>query len=393
LPWVYFPYLVHVIGPDRFGEIALATAIVQYIIYIVDYGYNFTAPRSIALLRGQPGKINEYVSAMFINRLLLFCFSIFILSVCTIIGLIPKNLIGLVLITTAGVLGYIFMPMFLFQGFEKMDQFSVILIGSKIATAISIFIFIRVPHDYILYVCILTGTQLVGGVLSFKLLVSSFEIHYVSVRYMQIKEHLRNGLSIVLSVGTINVFSASTTLILSMFASNSIVGSYAAGEKVIRAIQSLLAPIYRTLQPHAAKLSVASKKQAYLFIIRAIGTVLPGMIVCGALLYFGADIITRILFSISFVQTPQTIRILSVVPIIAGVSSILMNVFLLGWGFNALWSKIMSFTGCAGIIISFILAGYFGLQHKGIAMSIVFVETCILIMSGIKFYNVMQNEK
>jgi hypothetical protein len=70
-----------------------------------------------------------------------------------------------------------------------------------------------------------------------------------------------------------------------------------------------------------------------------------------------------------------------------------MNVFLLGWGFNALWSKIMSFTGCAGIIISFILAGYFGLQHKGIAMSIVFVETCILIMSGIKFYNVMQNEK
>ena len=268
LPWVYFPYLVHVIGPDRFGEIALATAIVQYIIYIVDYGYNFTAPRSIALLRGQHDKMNEYVSALFINRLLLFCFSIFVLSVCIILGLIPENLVGLVLITAAGVLGYIFMPMFLFQGFEQMDRFSWILIGSKIVTAISIFIFIRVPYDYILYACILTGIQLVGGVLSIKLLMSSFEIHYASVTYTQIKEHLRNGISIVLSVGTINVFSASTTLILSMFASNSIVGSYAAGEKVIRAIQNLLAPIYRYFAATCGEI-ICRIKEANIFIYYA----------------------------------------------------------------------------------------------------------------------------
>lgn len=41
------PYLLRVLGPERFGAVAFMQSIVGYIVLIVDYGFNLTAPRAI----------------------------------------------------------------------------------------------------------------------------------------------------------------------------------------------------------------------------------------------------------------------------------------------------------------------------------------------------------
>jgi len=117
------------------------------------------------------------------------------------------------------------------------------------------------------------------------------------------------------------------------------------------------------------------------------------MIAISILLYFFADEITRLLFSDRFAQTPQTIRILSIVPAITGASAILMNVFLIGCGYVRIWSKIVIGTGWTGVALSFILTGYYNLQHIGAALAFVIVETSIIIPATILFFKEIRDEK
>ena len=62
LPLIYLPYLVRVIGPDKFGAIAFAQAIVLYFSLITNLGTNLYAPREIAINKGDYVKISNIVS-------------------------------------------------------------------------------------------------------------------------------------------------------------------------------------------------------------------------------------------------------------------------------------------------------------------------------------------
>ena len=48
ISFITLPYLLHVLGPEKFGAIAFAQTIITYGNLLADYGFNLTAPRDIA---------------------------------------------------------------------------------------------------------------------------------------------------------------------------------------------------------------------------------------------------------------------------------------------------------------------------------------------------------
>lgn len=52
LPLVTFPYLVRVLGPSNFGVLAFSFAVVAYGVLLADYGFNLSASKRIAEIRG-----------------------------------------------------------------------------------------------------------------------------------------------------------------------------------------------------------------------------------------------------------------------------------------------------------------------------------------------------
>lgn len=49
LPLLTLPYLVRVVGVDKFGVLSLATVVIAFFIVVTDYGFNYTATREISL--------------------------------------------------------------------------------------------------------------------------------------------------------------------------------------------------------------------------------------------------------------------------------------------------------------------------------------------------------
>ena len=68
LPWFTFPYLLRVLGVEKFGAIAFAQAFVSYFLVVTEYGFNFTATREISIHREDQLKLSQIFTATMLAK-------------------------------------------------------------------------------------------------------------------------------------------------------------------------------------------------------------------------------------------------------------------------------------------------------------------------------------
>ncbi|WP_252718899.1 oligosaccharide flippase family protein [Acinetobacter sp. TUM15509] len=150
LPLLTLPYLVRVLGAEKFCLLAFATAIVGYFIVLTDYGFNFTATREISLNKEYKEKLNEIFSSVMIIKSVLFFVSLIILTLLIIFFQKFNVDPWLYYLTFGTVLGQILFPVWFFQGVEQMRYITVINIVSKVFFTIAIFVLVKHSSDYLL---------------------------------------------------------------------------------------------------------------------------------------------------------------------------------------------------------------------------------------------------
>lgn len=283
LPLLTLPYLVRVLGADKFGTLALATAIVGYFIVITDYGFNYTATREVSLYRENPEKLNEIFSSVMIIKSILLLISLLVLVLLTIFFDRFSSDPLLYFLTFGIVFGQVLFPIWFFQGVEKMKYITIINIVSKVCFTLAIFILVKHSSDYHLVPLLTSLGAIFAGIYSLYLIYKKFNIRFSFQKISTIKSYLKGGSHLFFTSALSNLLTSSGVIVLSFVASTSIVGYYSAIEKLFRAVVGLFSPITQALYPISCN-KVNQKETAKKYIQKLI------LVIGGLALFVGISV-------------------------------------------------------------------------------------------------------
>lgn len=231
IPAITVPYLVRILGYEKFGLISFAQAFTQYFIVLIDYSFNFTATRQISIHKDNPVKISAIFNAVLFARFLFFLLS-FTTMMLIMLGVEKfRNDWPLYMLNSITLIGSALFPMFFFQGTEKMKYIFFCNLLMLFFTA-ALFVFIKSESHYLRVPLITSMGSVAVGLLGLWIVFSHFKINFSIPSLQEIFFQLREGWQIFLSNLSVTLFANSKIVALGFFAGNRITGCYAVAEKM-----------------------------------------------------------------------------------------------------------------------------------------------------------------
>jgi len=384
LPLITLPYLVRVLGPEKFGLIAFSQAFIGYFMILTDYGFNLSATRDISINRDDKEKVSEIFSSVMIIKLTLMIISLILMSI--IIFSFEKFRKDWIIyyLTFGTVVGQVLFPIWFFQGMEKMKYITFLNILAKVIFTVAIFIFVKEASDY-LYVPLLNSLGfIIAGILGLWIVFRDFEVGFKFVSLEELERQLKEGWYVFISTVAISLYTISNTFILGLFTNNATVGYYAAAEKIVKAIQGLLGPVSQTIYPYISKLMNESVKLGIKFIRKV--TVIIGVISFGLslILFIFAELVINILLGPKYHESVVVLKILAFLPFIIALSNIFGIQTMLTLNYKKEFSSILILASIINIILALIMVPI--LKHIGISLSVLLSEIFVTF-SMIYFLN------
>ena len=251
----------------------------------------------------------------------------------------------------------------------------------KAIFTVLIFLLIRQQSDYYYFpVCISIGQVFIG---IFALWYAKKIKGLLAPQYSMhgIWKSLKDGLLVFVTTVVINIYTLSNIVLLGFMASDEQVGYYSSSYKLITIIMALvLTPITQTLYPHLGGVfsdptcHKAEKSFMLMRIILVMGII---TVVVSAGTYIFSPLAVLFLYGNKFMPAVQSLRIMSFLPFIIGLSNVLGIQGMLNLKLD---KEFFSITGigaiiCVGLNIIFIPRYY----QQGTALSWVITEVFITI--------------
>ena len=253
LPLLILPYLVRVLGVEKFGLVMFAQSFIMFFNILVDYGFNLSATREVSINRENKEKLTEIFSSVMIIKLFLIIISFIVLSIIVFSLEKFSNHWDLYLLTFLMIIGQALFPVWYFQGLEKMKHITIVNITSKLIFTIAIFIFIKNENDYII-VPLLNGLGFIcGGMYSLWIIKKHFAQKFAFQTMKTIMIHFHDSSQFFLSRFSVSIYTSANAFILGLFTNNIMVGYYAIAEKLYLALQGIYNPIVNTVYPYLSK--------------------------------------------------------------------------------------------------------------------------------------------
>jgi PST family polysaccharide transporter len=355
LPLVTLPYITRVLGPANFGLTALGTALVLYFAVITDFGFAVTGTRQVAIVQGDADKVSRtYSTIMFCKVcLMLACFLVLLAIVASVPSLRAHWL--LYLVSFLQVVGLCLSPNWFLQGMQRMRYIAYSDYGAKIVSVILIFALVHRSSDYMIVAALQSGAFLISAGFGLLVVFTRLRLRLVWPLRADMKASMISGWPVFLSMASMTAVSSTNTLILGVMTSPAQVGFLNAAQRLIIAARSLTNPVTTAIYPHMSKLAANSRTDGLRFLRKQVlWTAAPFLAVSLGLLFF-APLAVRLLYGPKYQETGVLLRLMSLTPVVHAVSMCFGNYYMLAFGYEKEWSKIITRMMVLNFVCIFVL--------------------------------------
>lgn len=376
IPLAVLPYLVRVLGIERYGLLAFAQSLAQYFVIFTDYGFNLSATKQIARARADRERVSSLFWCVIILKLALMLLSAIVLAV--LLAAVPRfhSEVSLYAAAFMAVIGTVLFPIWLFQGMEQMKYISMVSGGAKLLSALALFIFVRGTSDYVLALAILSGGMLFAGIVGLVVAITRFGIIVRMPAKAEIADTLRDGWHLFVSTAATTFYTNSTVFLVGIFAGNVQAGYFSAAEKIVRGMQGLLGPVTQAIYPHVNSLAGSSRDLALAFLRKSFIWIGIFSFIPSFLLFLFAQPVARLILGSTPGDVSDIFRWVAMLPFVIAISNVLGIQTMIPFGLERQLSRIYLFAGLGSLALSIPLIRHYG--ALGAAISVLTVELVIV---------------
>jgi polysaccharide transporter, PST family len=377
--------LTHTLGVEKFGIYSFSFAIIQYFTLVVNYGFDYSATKYVSINRDDNQKISLVFSAITLIRGGLALVSVLVVGLM-VFWVKEFHAHALLYLLGVGIfIGQGLTPLWLFQGMEKMKFVTIVNFSSRLISTLLIFIFLSHPSQYQYVNLFFSIGYLCAAILSILLALRVFNLHFALPDPLFIKTRIKEGWHLFLSTAFMSAYRQSNVVILGALTNYSFVGYYAAAEKIVKAVQSIINPLANTLYPYfGRKMNMQENRQKALKDFYRFSKYYAGVILLVFLALLGSSsfIVTHYLDS-GYARSIINIQIMSPVILIGGLNFFLGIVGLVNLGYEKRFTFFVFIAGMVSVIACVTLAGIF--KDVGAAISMLVAESVLLILILIQY--------
>lgn len=378
IPLVLSPYLYRTLTFTGVGTFTFQSAYVAYFTLIATFGFNEYGTKRISTATEDPKELNRRFWSIFFSKQILglACLLVYFTMVATHVFGDSSNDISYYVLSL-NIVATMLDITFLYQGVEKFKSISLRTAFIKIINLVLIFVFVKKPEDYLIYVWIMTTSTVLSSVIMF------LPLHkYVGKPSMEYKAFfldIKGAFAFFVSALAISLYTTIDSTILGLLTDQTQVGYFSSAIKIKEIVTSIsfaIVPIIfsRVSYLVSIKKEVEARELTYKTFNIILDFSIPCMfgIICVANvfmpLYFGADAINAVtMLIISSVSLP-----------LISMSLIINNAYFLPK--NKITTANMIYISAAifNLVVAYLFINLFG--PNGIAVAMVATELFVAIL-------------
>ncbi|ERM82161.1 hypothetical protein P872_08300 [Rhodonellum psychrophilum GCM71 = DSM 17998] len=384
---ISMPLLIQSIGVDQFGLVNLALSVIILANIVVDYGYSLSAPRAVALQSNDKEALSHIFSNIISSKMLLASLTSVVILISVFVFNLFQGYQTILILSMLILFSEAALPLWFFQGLEKMKLVSITNIFSKLLFLMGIVLFIQSPEQSKWVNFIFGGSALVINLCLLLYIHYELEIKLFKPRLKALVISFKENIFLFLSNLTSHFSVNGGLIILSFFSNAETLGMFSLAEKISFVLRMFPALVIQSIYPNASKLYQNDRPGFYRYLRKIYYTAIILSVIISMMTFLLAPFIVKVMTKQYLEESILYLKILSFIPFVACLNILNITILLVTDRKNLLFR--LSWTMCIFmLVVSIVLGLNFG--GTGLCFGLLAKELFVFFVGLVLIY---KNEK
>jgi O-antigen/teichoic acid export membrane protein len=378
VPLLTFPWAVRALHPPAYGRYSFGFAVVQYLLIIVDFGFQFAASRRVVELQSEGKDISAYYWTVQVAKFGLFVATTASIGIFWLLSPDIRQAMAVIIASLPLLLASIFQSTWLFLGVGAMALSSMSVLVARLAFVIPVFLLVRAPGDEWILALLNSGGALVGGLICTAIVLRrKLVTRFVMPSLRDLRAAYGDAFHLFIAQGAVSLYAASNAIVLGFVSTDTQVAYFAAADR-LRGLSAM--PIVAVTNAYFGRIAKGLRTDPAGTgpLLRGVTWMLAiGMGFVSLVTFFAADLIVYIVLGSRFAAAAAVLRVLSPIAFIVGLNSVFGNLVMLNLGLKRQFSAML--VGCGALNV--VLLAWLGheLGAVGAAAALLFTEALVTL--------------
>lgn len=333
IPLITIPVLGRSLGPHGVGLLAFSQALAQFLAIVAELGFNANSITAVIRMRGNQEQLRVFFWSLMLLRLVALAVGLAVLLALALLLSADSQEVPVLLLGAMMMVGFSLTPGWLYQGVEKISQFSFLLLSPKLLTLPLIVLWVRSPADIYWAGGLVMGAEMVSGLILFAyaaaVIVPGPVRFDVPLARREFQQAIQPWIGNIIDAAVVAI----NVVLLKNMVGLYVTGLFSASDRLVRVAFSLFHPVVGALQAHVSRLWMNDPAAA-----RRQSLKIGAGLVAGAALFtlicqvYGGELVS-VVFGEAFRSAGDLLRIESVWLVLAVSGYVLMYFYFIARGF------------------------------------------------------------